>query len=443
MTQQRILIAGGGMVGMSLALLLDQHLPDDVAITVVEGMALRPDTTGSTYHPSFDARSTALSYSTVHLYRRLGVWDDLTSGLGAIRKIHVSRRGGFGSSVLTAKEQEWDALGWVVENPCLGQCLLKAVADRPRIELRCPARVSAAEPEGSGMRVTIDDRGRVGASEGSAEESAEASRAQSGGDSKGQSKEQSSEESVDLLVIADGAESVLREQLGFLTRRKAYGQSAIVANLSFPKDHEGCAFERFTQSGPLALLPLPGTNQDPYRMALVWSLPPDDAERLVAADEEGFSRELVDAFGYRLGRPKQVGVRQAYPLALTEAVEQIRRGCAVLGNAAHSLHPVAGQGYNLALRDASSLAVHLADACENGEALGDPVVLRRYQEESSLDQSQTIAASDGLPRLFMLTDPVVALGRDLALAGMDFFPALRRQFVREAAGMAALESTGA
>ena len=431
MTQQRILIAGGGMVGMSLALLLDQHLPDDVAITVVEGMALRPDTAASTYHPSFDARSTALSYSTAHLYRRLGVWDDLTSGLGAIRKIHVSRRGGFGSSVLTAKEQEWDALGWVVENPCLGQCLLRAVADRPRIELRCPARVSAAEPEGSGMRVTIDDRGRVGASGGSAEESAEASRAQS------------SEESVDLLVIADGAESMLREQLGFLTRRKAYGQSAIVANLSFPKDHEGCAFERFTQSGPLALLPLPGTNQDPYRMALVWSLPPDDAERLVSADEEEFSRELVDAFGYRLGRPKQVGARQAYPLALTEAVEQIRRGCAVLGNAAHSLHPVAGQGYNLALRDASSLAIHLADACEKGEALGDPVVLRRYQEESSLDQSQTIAASDGLPRLFMLTDPVVALGRDLALAGMDFFPALRRQFVREAAGMAALESTSA
>ncbi|MEM1402034.1 MAG: 2-octaprenyl-6-methoxyphenyl hydroxylase [Pseudomonadota bacterium] len=417
MKQQRILIAGGGMVGMSLALLLDQHLPEGAAITVVEGMALRTDQPASSYHPSFDARSTALSYSTAHLYRGLGVWDSLTPGLGPIQKIHVSRRGGFGSSVLTAREQEWDALGWVVENPCLGQCLLRAVAERPRIELRCPARVSAAEPEGYGMRVTVNDR--------------------SGDDA----SEESREELVDLLVIADGAESDLREQLGFLTRRKAYGQSAIVANLSFPKDHEGCAFERFTQSGPLALLPLPGTSQDPHRMALVWSLPPDDAERLVAADEDDFSRALVDAFGYRLGRPKQVGTRQAYPLALTEAVEQIRRGCAVLGNAAHSLHPVAGQGYNLALRDASSLAVHLAEACDNGEGVGDPVVLRRYQDESSADQSQTIAASDGLPRLFMLTDPLVALGRDLALGGMDFFPVLRRQFVREAAGMAALEST--
>jgi 2-octaprenyl-6-methoxyphenol hydroxylase len=403
-----ILIAGGGMVGLSLALLLHRQLPDTVQITLVEGVALpRPGADLPVYHPSFDARSTALSYSSASVYKDLGLWEGLLPGLGPIKTIHVSRRGRFGSSVLSAHEQGWEAMGWVVENPCLGQNLLAAVHKCPRIKLLCPARVSDAAPRGAGMRVTVDDQLL----------------------------------DADLLLIADGAESALREKLGFFTRRKRYAQHALIANLAFERDHQGCAYERFTASGPMALLPLPASTQAKHRMALVWTLPPADAAKLAAADHETFAQSLIEAFGYRLGRVLKVGERQTYPLALTEALEQVRRGCVVIGNAAHSLHPVAGQGFNLALRDAAALAQILARALEQDSGVGDTAVLQQYARERQADQAQTIAASDELPALFMHSDPVLSLGRDLALAGMDLLPALRREFVQQAAGMAALEAS--
>ncbi|GAB5412733.1 MAG: 2-octaprenyl-6-methoxyphenyl hydroxylase [Congregibacter sp.] len=406
-----IVIAGGGMVGLSLALMLDRALPHEVRISLIEGARMPPaDAVSAPYHPSFDARSTALSYSSFQCYQELGIWADLEPGLGPIERIHVSRRGRFGSSLLEAREQGWPALGWVVENPCLGRVLLAAVQQRPRIELRCPLRVSEAVPEGSGMRVSLDG------------------------------------ESVfaDLLVIADGAESALREKLGFLTHRKRYAQHALIANLSFETSHGGCAFERFTAEGPLALLPLASTAEAKHRMALVWSLLPDAATQMVECGEGEFAAGLLDAFGQRLGRVLRVGERLTYPLALTDAVEQVRRGCVVLGNAAHALHPVAGQGFNLALRDADSLTRNLVEVIErqglSGPALGDPGVLSRYFADRQRDQVQTIAASDGLPSLFMHSDPLLSLGRDMALSGLDFMPGLRREFVKQAAGMAALEA---
>lgn len=402
----RIVIAGGGMVGLSLALLLDERLPQPARITLVEGIALPPaEAGGAAYHPSFDARSTALSYSTAAIYRDLGLWAELEVGTAPIQSIHVSRRGRPGSTRLLAREQGWDALGWVVENPCLGRSLLKAVRGRPRIELYCPARVTGAEARGSGMAVTIDDDAV----------------------------------DCDLLVIADGAGSTLREQLRFHTRRKPYREEAVVANLAMELRHEGCAFERFTATGPLALLPLPPTQEAPSRMALVWTLPPESAAELEQGDDERFAQALQESFGHRLGRVERVGRISRYPLALTEAVEQVRRGCVVIGNAAHALHPVAGQGFNLALRDVSALARALAQAAAKGVPVGDTSVLSAYAAARQRDQEQTIAASDGLPALFMHSDPILGLGRDLALAGLDIFPRLRREFVRQAAGMAALE----
>lgn len=405
-TAPTILIAGGGMVGLSLALMLDRALPQNVRIVLVEGVRMPPvDAAAAPYHPSFDARSTALSYSTYTCYDSLGIWNELEPGLGSIARIHVSRRGRFGSSMLEASEQGWSALGWVVENPCLGRVLLGAVQQTPRIELRCPMRVTDAQPEGDGMRVTLDDEFV----------------------------------SADLLVIADGAESALREKLGFLTQRKRYGQHALIANLAFERSHNDCAFERFTAAGPLALLPLAKAADAPSRMALVWSLSPDEAQEMAACDDDAFATALIDAFGYRLGGLVRVGERFTYPLALTEAVEQVRRGCVVLGNAAHALHPVAGQGFNLALRDAQALTQSLADALARGKSLGDPGELSDYFAARARDQSQTIVASDALPSLFMHSDPLISLGRDLALSGLDFLPGLRREFVKQAAGMAALE----
>jgi 2-octaprenyl-6-methoxyphenol hydroxylase len=242
------------------------------------------------------------------------------------------------------------------------------------------------------------------------------------------------------LVNADGAESTLREKLGFFTRRKSYAQRALITNVEFARDHGGCAYERFTATGPLALLPLPPLRDAPHRMALVWSLPPEHSQELESADDEHFKAALLDAFGYRLGRIRRVGERRGYPLALTESVEQVRRGFVVLGNAAHALHPVAGQGFNLALRDAQCLASCLARALPRGVGPGAPEVLDQYMQLRAADQAQIIAASDRLPDLFMATDPILSLGRDLALSGMDVLPLRRRQFVRAAAGMAALEA---
>jgi 2-octaprenyl-6-methoxyphenol hydroxylase len=171
----------------------------------------------------------------------------------------------------------------------------------------------------------------------------------------------------------------------------------------------------------------------------VWTLPPETSTELEQGDELRFSQALQESFGHRLGRVERVGRISRYPLALTEAVEQVRRGCVVIGNAAHALHPVAGQGFNLALRDAAALAEALAQAAAQGRPVGDTRVLCAYAAARQQDQGRTIAASDGLPALFMHSDPILGLGRDLALAGLDIFPRLRREFVRHAAGMAALE----
>ena len=155
----------------------------------------------------------------------------------------------------------------------------------------------------------------------------------------------------DLAVLADGGRSGLREQLGIAVTQQAYQQSALIANISASQAHLGQAFERFTEAGPMAMLPLAEN-----RCALVWTRPTLDAERLLKLDERGFLAELQEAFGYRLGALHKVGARHLYPLALTEAQEQVRPHLVVLGNAAHSLHPIAGQGYNLSLRDTLELA---------------------------------------------------------------------------------------
>jgi 2-octaprenyl-6-methoxyphenol hydroxylase len=186
------------------------------------------------------------------------------------------------------------------------------------------------------------------------------------------------------------------------------------------------------------MLPLLGVPGAANRSALVWTLAPEEAGQLLECPEAEFLRALQDRFGYRLGRLEQVGERHSYPLALIRSDEQVRQGVVVMGNAAHTLHPVAGQGYNLALRDVAELARVLAAAAAAGVPYGDLGQLQRYERRQQADQFRTIEMSDRLPSLFMLADPVVGIARDLALSGLDIVPALKRGFVRHAAGVAAL-----
>jgi len=420
MTEQRdIVIAGGGMVGISLALHLGQLLPENIRILLVEGYPF-PEPNGAKapdYHPSFDARSTALSYSTQLIYEQLGLWQDLVQWLCPIETIHVSSRGHFGSALLNAQDYGWPALGYVVENAWLGQALASALHAQGRIEVMSPARVERVEPAGSGVRLTLAG----------------------GSDQQGDSNQQIE---AALLVVADGADSGLRAQLGVLASEKPYGQRALIANIATAQPHGGCAYERFTDEGPLALLPLGAAPGAENRSALVWTLPPARAEQLLACDEAEFLADLQARFGYRLGRLRQVSERHCYPLTLVEAAEQVRQGIVVMGNAAHALHPVAGQGFNLALRDVAELARCVAASVAAGRSPGDLASLQDYERAQRADQERTIGFSDKGPALFMQSDPVLGLGRDMALMGLDLLPGLKAQFVRYAAGVADMELSG-
>ncbi|WP_312966297.1 2-octaprenyl-6-methoxyphenyl hydroxylase [Stutzerimonas kunmingensis] len=386
---QSLAIIGGGLVGASLALALqDGARARGWRIHLIE-----PFEPGHEYQPSYDARSTALSYGTRLIYQRLGLWERIAERAEPILRIHVSERGSFGAARLDCTREGVEALGYVVENAWIGHCLWQALDDQVVVR-HCPAEVERLEPGATGYRLSFTD---------------------------GQQLE------CDLTVLADGGRSGLREQLGIQVSRRPYGQTALIANITPGKPHGGLAFERFTDDGPMALLPL----QDD-RCALVWTRSQADAARLAQAHEAVFLGELQEAFGYRLGALQQVGARHLYPLTLIEAEEQVRSGLVVLGNAAHSLHPIAGQGYNLSLRDVEALSVALL--CSDA-ALDDLAVLQEYARRQRFDQRVTVGFSDQVTRLFGDSGRLVAAGRNLGLLGLDLMPAAKRWFARQAMGL--------
>ncbi len=391
-----IIIVGGGMVGISLALLLEaQH---DWKILLVEAQEIGNPVDGA-YSPSFDARSTALSWSSREIYQSMGLWTLLEPHVSNIAQIHVSDRGHMGLTRIDAKEADVDALGYVVENQRLGAALL-AQLQQTQIDLRGSTAVTGVKALGSGMQLTFVDGQTVHAG---------------------------------LLVIADGAGSSTAEKLGIHSDSTAYNQSGIIANIRLAQPHGDVAYERFTEHGPLALLPLTNFQGRP-RSALVWTQPQDQAEALMAADDEIFLARLQKQFGYRLGRFEAVGERVSYPLALTRSSEQVRRHLVVMGNAAHSLHPVAGQGFNLSLRDAATLSKVLA---ESPDAIGDLATLQHYYKKQSADQRNTVLFSDSLPKVFGLSSSLATVGRNSGLLAMDLIPALRGRFARFGMGLAA------
>ena len=398
----KIVIAGGGMVGVSLALTLRRQLPDS-QLMLIEAFALpQAPLAPAAYTPSFDARSTALSYGSALIYQDCGVWEGIAEHAQPIHSIHVSEQGRFGSTLMQADDYHWPALGFVVENAWLGRALL-AQLQAARVETHSPARVESATP-GSPVRLQLDT---------------------------GESLQ------ADLLIVADGARSGLRDSLGIAYREQRYGEHAIIANVAHRQPHAGRAFERFTQHGPLALLPLPPSDGAAHRSALVWTRPPAEVEALLSASDADFLASLQRQFGYRLGRFSAVSERYSYPLALIEAEEQVRSGVVIMGNAAHALHPVAGQGFNLALRDVACLADTLAKAAITDEPPAALSVLQRYRERQAGDQARTTAFSDRLPGLFMQRHAALGAMRDIGLFALDMAPPLKETFVRHTAGLAA------
>jgi 2-octaprenyl-6-methoxyphenol hydroxylase len=394
--QYDIVIAGGGMIGASLALALS---PLGLRVAVVEAVAR-----GETLQPSFDDRSTALSRSTQRMFEAMGLWDDVIPAATPIRRIHVSDRGRFGFSHIDAAQQGVDALGYVVINRVLGDVLQSALAKAETVDVFCPAKVVDIDTGGDSARATV---------------------AAGGTDRQ--------ELDCRLLVAADGAHSELRPMMGICATKTDYGQHAIIGNLLPEKPLDNCAYERFTDDGPLALLPVADD-----RAGFVWIVSSDDADRVLALDDETFLDELQTAFGYRLGRLSRVGKRAAYPLSLSKAVRLTSERAVLVGNAAHGLHPVAAQGFNLGMRDVAALCDCIADArSANPSAdLGDPDLLARYAQWRRNDQGKLVRLTDGIVRLFGSSSPPLKVARNIGMLGFDLIPGVRSVFAKHMMGLA-------
>ena len=391
------------MVGLSLALLLAQQRR--WRIIVLESQPLE-GRAGTDYSPSFDARSTALSWSSRKIFQVIDIWSQLERQAAAIRQIHVSDRGHIGQTRIDAQEAGVEALGYVVENSCLGSVLLHRAADSD-IRLCGSTKVTDIKPLAESMQLTIENQQQDAAT--------------------------GTQINSKLLIIADGAGSASAQKLGIQQHSKPYGHSALIANISLQDSHRGIAYERFTDQGPMAMLPLTNFDKRP-RAALVWTQPTELTERLMDADKSSFLNALQHRFGFRMGQLIGLGDRVSYPLALTTTEEQVRRRLVVIGNAAHSLHPVAGQGFNLSLRDIAALAETLANCPEDGD-IGALENLQQYATQQAADQRRTIMLSDSLPKLFGLSSSAVALGRNSGLLLMDMIPPLRNNFARLGMGL--------
>ncbi|HEX7417419.1 MAG TPA: 2-octaprenyl-6-methoxyphenyl hydroxylase [Steroidobacteraceae bacterium] len=398
-------IIGGGLVGASLALAL-RDLP--LRVLLIERFA--PE---SASQPSFDERTTALGNGSRRIFEALGVWQEMARDAAPIRAIHVSDAGRFGFARLNALDQGVEAFGYVVPNRVIGAALwgrLRELADpragaaaRLQLDVRMPAHTGRIdiEPDVARLEVLSD----AGAAPSSVHTS--------------------------LLVAADGAQSSVRDMAGIGSHVQDYEQVAIVVTVGTDRPHDGTAYERFTPGGPLAVLPLANG-----RYTVVWTLAPAVAARILEADDAQFLAELQRSFGWRAGRFVQVGRRGAYPLALTRADATTAARTVLIGNASQALHPVAGQGFNLGLRDAAALAEMICECVQRGADCGAADELRSFAAQRAADRRGVVGFTDGLVKLFGSTRPGVGALRNLGLLLFDLAPSAKSALARVSWGFA-------
>jgi len=384
-----VAIVGGGMVGASCALAL---AGTGRSVVLIEGTA--PD---STAQPSFDERTTALGNASRRIFEGLGVWERMRPQAAAIRAIHVSEAGRFGVARLNAEAQGIDAFGYVVANRVIGAALWSALANATGVTARVPARPATVAIAADAVTLTIVDVA-------------------------GEPEELRAR----VVVAADGAHSLVRAAAGIESSIEDYGQVALVVNVRADRPHEGIAFERFTPSGPLAVLPLYDGS-----FTVVWTAAPKHATHLLEQSDAAFLDELQRRFGWRAGRFVHVGRRASYALTLTRAAASVALRTALIGNAAQALHPVAGQGFNLGLRDAAMLAELIA---AGGADAGAAVLLNQFADWRTRDRSGVIRFTDGLVKLFGDRRWSVGVLRNLGLLLFDLAPPAKSALARVSAG---------
>ena len=389
-----IVIAGGGMIGTCLAL-----APLGLRVAVVEAIARQ-----EAAQPSFDDRSTALSRSTQRMFEAMGLWPDVVAAATPIRGIHVSDKGRFGFSHIDAEEQGVEALGYVVINRVLGGVLQDALDELDGVNVLCPARIVDIDLAPDAAKAVVED-----------------------------DNDERTVLSCDLLVAADGANSAVREMMGITAQKSPYGQRAVIGNLQPEKSIDNTAYERFTQQGPLAVLPVADD-----RAGFVWTVSEEDAERVMTLDDDEFLVELQKEFGYRLGAFSRVGKRASYPLILSKALRLTATRSVLVGNSAHGLHPVSAQGFNLGMRDVAALVDCIADA-RTSSADFDPgasSLLEQYASWRRSDQKKLVRFTDSVVRLFGTDRRPLRTLRNIAMLGFDLVPGVRAAFAKHTMGLA-------
>ncbi|OTG78476.1 ubiquinone biosynthesis protein UbiH [Acinetobacter sp. ANC 5054] len=401
--QQEVIIVGGGMVGLSLALMLAKA---QIGVKLLEAIKYPnyDDANLAPYHSSFDARNSALSRRTVQIYQELGLWNALQEHATPILEVNITEQGSFGKARLKADQEKVESFGQVIENAWLGRVLLTEVKKESLIELIDGVQVTALNQDA--------DHAFIEAQRGEEQ-------------LKLQSK---------IVIAADGRDSFCRKALGIGASVHDYDQVAIVTTVQTSKPHNHVGFERFSHLGPLALLPLPGE----YRRSVVWPVPKGtEGEWIGDENDQHFLDALQETYGDRAGKFQKTGQRFSFPLSQVLAEKQAVGRVVLMGNAAHTIHPVAGQGFNLCMRDAYVLRRYLTEQVQNNADLGDAAMLLDYEKSRLTDQQRVIKFCDSVVRGFSNQNPILKLIRNTGLVAFDTILGIKPLVANYAMGLKA------
>ena len=401
--QQEVIIVGGGMVGLSLALMLAKT---NIAVKLLEAISYPnyDDANLAPYHSSFDARNSALSRRSVQIYQELGIWDSLQQYATPILEVNITEEGSFGKARLIAAQEKVESFGQVIENAWLGRVLLSEVKKNPLIELIDGVQVTSLKQD---------------------EHLAYLEALKANEHLQFKSK---------LVIAADGRDSFCRKALGVGASVHDYDQVAIVTTVQTSKPHSHVGFERFSPLGPLALLPLPGE----YRRSVVWPVPKGtEGKWLGDENDQHFLDALQKTYGDRAGKFEKTGRRFSFPLSQVLAEKQAVGRVVLMGNAAHTIHPVAGQGFNLCMRDAYVLTRYLKQQVIKNADLGEAAVLKEYEKSRLKDQQRVIKFCDSVVRGFSNQNPILKFVRNTGLMCFENIPGIKPLVANYAMGLKA------
>ena len=396
-----VVISGGGLSGTLMALSLSSCKYKDgtaLSIAIIEANPIHQDAS-----LSFDDRVLALSHGTAAYLNHVGVWQHLESNAQPIETIHISDRGHYGKARIKAEDHQVAALGYVAKMSDIGKCLLTELSTKNNITWFAPDTIDGIEWQQEQVNIRLTSEQLI---------------------------------TTPLLLGCDGAKSACRQFANIDSQTIAYEQSALIANVACSLPHNNIAYERFTQTGPIAMLPLSPLSQNKAQghCSLVWTLTHELAHQYSQLDDNAFKKELNNAFGHWLGEITKVGKRDIYPLNLVQAKEQVYHRMVLIGNASHTIHPIAGQGFNLGVRDVEQLTQVITQALSIGQDIGQFSLLSDYAVTRKTDHNAVITLTDSLVTLFSNDLFPLVVGRNIGLKVLNYVTPFKKAFVSKTMG---------